>query len=149
MSAPPPVPLSRPRIVDTAFWVLLAGAVLLVVGGLLAATLSFDTVRAATAASISNEELRRYLFFHRGAGVGCALAGAGLGFLAGRTRAGDARFRRATIGLALAIVVLVGLSAVFAGIHVLSLLALLPIIVGMLMLTRPAATAWFDARGEE
>lgn len=149
MSAPPPAPLSRPRVVDAAFWVLLAGAVLLVVGGLLAAMLSFDTVRAATSSSISDAELHKYLSFHRAAGVGCVLAGGGLGFLAGWTRAGDARFRRATIGLALAIVVLVGLTAVFAGIHVLSLLSLLPTIVGMLMLTRPAATGWFDARGEQ
>ena len=126
----------RPRVVDTAFWLLLVGAALLLAGGLLAATLSFDTVRQAN------------LIFHRGVGVGCVLAGAGLGFLAGRTRTGDARFHRATIGLSMAIVVLVALVAVFAGIHVLSLLALLPIIVGSLLLTRPTAMDWFAADGQ-
>lgn len=149
MTAAPPAPPSRPRVVNTAFWLLLAGAVLLMVGGLLAATLSFDTVRAATASSVSDEQLNNYLSFHRGAGIGCVVAGGGLGFLVGRTRAGDPRFRRATVALGLAIVVLVGLAAVFAGIHLLSLLAMLPIIVGTLMLTRPAATAWFDGRGEQ
>jgi hypothetical protein len=142
-----PSPASRPRVVEVAFWALVVGAVLLMVGGLLAATLSFDTVRQAAPSSISDKQLHNYLSLHRGAGVGGVLAGGGLGFLAGRTRAGDARFRRATIGLALAIIVVVGLIAVFAGIHVLSLLALLPIIVGMLLLTRPAATDWFAAGG--
>jgi hypothetical protein len=142
-----PSPASRPRVVEVAFWALVVGAVLLMVGGLLAATLSFDTVRQAAPSSISDKQLHNYLSLHRGAGVGGVLAGGGLGFLAGRTRAGDARFRRATIGLALAIIVVVGLMAVFAGIHVLSLLALLPIIVGMLLLTRPAATDWFAAGG--
>jgi hypothetical protein len=142
-----PSPASRPRVVEVAFWALVVGAVLLMVGGLLAATLSFDTVRQAAPSSISDKQLHNYLSLHRGAGVGGVLAGGGLGFLAGRTRAGDARFRRATIGLALAIIVVVGLMAVFAGIHVLSLLALLPIIVGMLLLTRPAATDWFATGG--
>jgi hypothetical protein len=142
-----PSPASRPRVVEVAFWALVVGAVLLMVGGLLAATLSFDTVRQAAPSSISDKQLHNYLSLHRGAGVGGVLAGGGLGFLAGRTRAGDTRFRRATIGLALAIIVVVGLMAVFAGIHVLSLLALLPIIVGMLLLTRPAATDWFAAGG--
>jgi hypothetical protein len=146
VSAPTPAG-RRPRVVEAAFWVLVVGAVLLMVGGLLAATLSFDTVRSATALSISDEQLRNYLSLHRGAGIVCVLAGGGLGFLAGRTRSGDARFRHATIGLALAIIVVVGLAAVFAGIHLLTLLSLLPIIVGMLLLTRPAATAWSGTGG--
>jgi hypothetical protein len=143
MSAPSPAP-SRPRIVEYAFWLLVVGAVLLIGGGLLAVTLSFDSVRAAAPSSISDQNLNSYLQLHRGAGVGCVLVGAGLGFLAGRARSGDPRFRRATIGLAVAVVVVVGAMAVFVGIHVLALLSLLPIIVGMLLLTRPAATAWFE-----
>ena len=62
---------------DVAFWLLLAGAVMLVVGGLLAATMSFDTVRRAAAASVSDEQLHNYLSFHRGAGVICVLAAVG------------------------------------------------------------------------
>ena len=141
---PPP----RPRSIDVAFWLLLVGAVLLVLGGLLAATLSFDTVRQMAAPSVSDDTIRRTLTFHRGAGVFCVLAGAALGFVTGRTRGGDTRFRRATIALSLVIVVLVALLAVFAGTHVLSLLALLPIIAGALLLGRPATAEWFRS-GQE
>ena len=49
--------------------------------------------------------------------------------------------------LALVTVVLVGLVAVFAGIHILALLGLLPIIAGALLLTRPAAAEWFAGAG--
>ncbi len=143
----PSVPAPRPRAVDVAFWLLLVGAVMLVVGGLLVATMSFDTIRGAAADSVSDDQVHKYLNFHRWSGVICVLTGAGLGFLTGRMRGGDARFRRATIGLALVTVVLVALVALFAGIHVLSLLGLLPIIVGALLLTRPAATDWYTGAG--
>lgn len=133
----------RPREVTAAFWLLIAGAVLLLLGGLLAATLTFDAIRDAAAPSVSDETLRNYLRFHRGAGVLCGLAAVGLAVVAVPTRNGDPRFRRAAIGLGLAIVVLVGLVAVFAGTHILALLSLLPIIVGTLLLSRPAAAGWF------
>lgn len=138
----------RPRIVSAGFWALLVGALLLMVGGLVAATLNFDTVRAATSYSISDEQLNDYVAFHRGASVGCVAAGLALAFLAGSTRTGDVRFRRATIGLGLALVVVVGLLAVFAAVHVLALLSLIPVIVGIVLLTRPDAAAWFDPIGQ-
>lgn len=134
----------RPRAVTVAFWLLIVGAVLLLAGGLLAATLQFDTIRAAASPSVSDETLHNYLRFHRGSGVVCGLAAVGLAVLAVPTRAGDPRFRRATMGLGLAIVLLVGLVAVFAGTHVLALLSLLPVIVGTLLLSRPAAAGWFS-----
>lgn len=137
----------RPRSVDVAFWLLVVGAVMLLVGGLLAATISFDAVRSSAATSVSDEQLRNYLTFQRGSGAICALAGTGLAFLAGKMRRGDPRFRRATVVLALVTVVLVGLVAVFAGIHVLALLGLLPIIAGALLLTRPPAAEWFAGAG--
>ena len=140
-SSPPPA--SRPRAVEVAFWLLIVGAVMLVVGGLLAATMGFDNIRSVAPDSVSDEQVHNYLTFHRGSGVICVLTGVALGFLTGRMRLGDARFRRATIVLALVTVVLVGLVAVFAGIHILSLVGLLPIIVGALLLTRPAAAEWF------
>mgnify|MGYP000184440193 CR=1 FL=1 len=133
----------RPRQVDIAFWLLVAGCVLLMVGGLLAATMSFEAVRGAVPASMSDDEVRRFLNVHRASGAFCVLAGIGLGFLAGRMRTGDARYRRAAIGLALATVVLVSLVAVFVGIHIVALVGLLPVIGGAAALTRPAATAWF------
>ena len=64
---------------------------------------------------------------YRGGGVITALAGAGMAFLAGRSRSGDTRFRRAAVALSLAIVVLVALVAVLGGaVHVLTLLAVHP-----------------------
>lgn len=134
----------RPRVVDAAFWLLLIGAVLLVVGGLLAATAGFDAVRSAASASVSDEQVRNYLALHRGSALICILAGVGLGFLAGRMRTGDPRFRRAAVALALVSVLLVALVAVFAGIHLLALLGLLPIVVATLLLTRPVVVEWFD-----
>ena len=74
---------------------------------MLAATLSYDTLRSAALPSVSDQTIRDYLRFHRGAGVVCALAAVALAALVVRTRTGDARFRRATMGLGLAIVVLV------------------------------------------
>ena len=69
-----------------------------------------------------------------------ALAGAAMAFLAGRTRSGDARFRRAALALSLTIVVLVALLAVFGVVHVLTLLAVIPLIAGTVLITRPAAS---------
>lgn len=135
----------RPRAVDVAFWLLVVGAVLLLAGGMLAATLGFDTLRSAAGSSVSDQTIRDYLRFHRGAGVVCALAAVALAVLVVRTRAGDPRFRRATMGLGLAIIVLVGVIAVFFGTHIFALLSLLPIIVGTLLLSRPPVAQWFNA----
>lgn len=140
---PPPSPHARPRVVDVAVWLLLAGAVLLIFGGLMSVTLSFDTVRSMADAAMSDEELRNYLTLHRGAGVFCLVAGAALAFVAGKTRAGDERFRRATVALALAAIVLVAVLSLVIGTNIVALLALLPLIVGAMLLRRPAATQWF------
>jgi hypothetical protein len=98
-------------------------SLLLIVGGLLTASVSLPPV-------------------YRGAGVITALAGAGMAFLAGRSRNGDTRFRRAALALALTIVVLVALTAVLAVVHLLTLLAILPLIAGTVLITRPAAASW-------
>ncbi len=143
----PPSPSGRPRIVDIAFWLLVLGAVLLMLGGLLGLTVNFDTVRSMASESISDDQLRDYLTLSRGAGLFCVIAGATLAFVSGKTRSGDARYRRAAIGLALAAVVLVVLLAVFAGTNVVALLALVPIIVAAVLLTRPATAEWFQAHG--
>ena len=139
-------PQLRPGSVTAAFWLLVAGGVLLVVGGLLAATVSFDTLRQAAGPSVSDQSIRDYLRLYRGAGIIFALAGAALVFFAGRIRTPDPRSRRATVALGLTIVVLVAVAAVFAGTHVLALLSLLPIVVGTLLLGRPAAVDWFTGR---
>jgi hypothetical protein len=114
-------PQSRPRVVTTAFWCWVVASILLIVGGLIAASVALPGI-------------------YRGAGVITALAGAGMAFLAGRTRSGDTRYRRAAVALSLAIVVLVALFAVFGVVHVLTLLAVIPLIAGTVLITRPAAS---------
>lgn len=139
-----PWPGSRPRAVTVAFWLLIAGSVLLILGGLLTAATGFDTVRADVPESVSDESVRSYLRFYRGAGVLFCLAAVALAGLAVRMRDGDPRFRRAAMSLGLAIVVLVAVAAVFTGaVFILALLSLLPIVVGVMVLNRPAVTEWF------
>jgi hypothetical protein len=118
---------ARPRAVTITFWCWVAGALLLMVGGLIAASVS----------SLPG--------VFRGAGLLFAVAGAGMSYLAGRTRRGDARFRRAGIALSLATVVLVALTAVIGVVHILSLLSVIPLIAGTVAITRPAAAAYFQA----
>jgi CDP-diglyceride synthetase len=117
MTAPQP----RPRVVTAAFWCWVAASVLLIVGGLIAASTS-ELVTA-----------------YRGAGVITVLAGVGMAFLAGRTRSGDTRYRRAAIALSLVIVVLVAIVALVGAVHVLTLLAVLPLVAGTVLISRPAA----------
>ena len=134
----------RPAGVTTAFWLLVFGAALLMGGGLMAATVSVDAVRQAAPPTASDDAIRDYAMLHRGAGILFGLAAAALTGFAVRARDGDPRFRRATIALALAIIVIVAVAAVFAGTHILALLSLLPIIVGTLMLGRPALQGWYS-----
>ena len=121
MTAPQP----RPRVVTAAFWCWVVASMLLIVGGLLAASIALPTV-------------------FRGAGVITAVAGVGMAYLAGRSRRGDTRFRRAAVALSLTIVVLVALIAVLGVVHILTLLAVIPLIAGTVLMTRPAAAAWAD-----
>ena len=130
---------SRPAAVTTAFWLLVLGAVLLMAGGLMSATLGFDTLRRSAPQTVTDETVRNYLRLYRGAGVLLALAGAALAAFAARARDGDTRFRRSATGLSLAIVILVSIAAGFGlRIHILSLFSLLPIIAGTLTLNRRA-----------
>ncbi|MGA5461763.1 hypothetical protein [Mycobacterium sp. NPDC050041] len=146
MSAPQQ-PLSRPRVVDVAFWLLVVGAVVLIGGGMLAATVSFDAARDAIDAAVSDEQVRQYLLLYRGMGIGSVLSGVGMAFLAGRTRGGDPRFRRATIGLGLAITLILAVLAFVFGIsQPITLAGVLPIVAGVVLLTRPASSAWFTAK---
>jgi hypothetical protein len=131
--------------VNVAFWLFLAGAVLLIVGGLLATTVTFEGARRAIASSVDDDGVRSYLVVYRGMGVGAILAGGGLAFLAGRARGGDARFRRATVALALVTVVLLGVIAMFARVgQFFVLLALVPILVAVVLLARPTASTWYS-----
>lgn len=134
---------SRPSVVTTACWLLVIGAVLLFSGGLLAALVSFDSVRQAAPPTVTDEALNDYLRLYRGAGILFGVAAAALASFAMRARLRDVRARRAAVTLGLTIVVLVALAAVFSGTHILALLSLVPIVVGTLLLTRPAVLDWY------
>ncbi|MCB1264940.1 MAG: hypothetical protein KDB56_10175 [Mycobacterium sp.] len=134
---------SRPGGVNAAFWLLVIGAVLLMTGGLLAANVSLDALRQGAPATVSDEAIRDYARLYRGAGILFAVAGVALTAFAVRARDRNPRFRRAAMALGLAVVVVVAVAAVFAGTHVLALLSLLPIIVGTLLLSRPAIVEWY------
>ena len=125
--APDPRPGSteRPRVVEVAFWLLALAGLALIASGLML-VLSQAAVPS----------------FFRGFGVLFALAGTALAYLAGRTRRGDARFRGATVGLALA---LVGLLALFSLISRgwVWLLIMAVVKVAAVLLTRPSAHDWF------
>jgi len=136
---------NRPAAVTAAFWFFLAGAVLLVLGGLITATVSFDMLRQAAPPSYTDQTLRDSLSMYRGAGAVVALAGAGLSWLAARARTRDLRARRAVLALSLVLVLLLGVASAFhlAPVSIFALLGLLPIIVGVVLLTRPATAEWF------
>jgi peptidoglycan/LPS O-acetylase OafA/YrhL len=123
-------PQSRPRVVTAGFWCWAAASVLLVAFGLLLA-LSPDNLPT--------------LF--RGLGVLFAASGLGLGFLAGRGRLGDARFRRAGIALSLAIVVILAIFALYSRGPIWLLMMILTM-VGAVLMMRPPAQEWFEREQE-
>jgi hypothetical protein len=134
---------SRPGAVSGAVWCLVIGAVMLAAGGLITAAVSFDTLRLVAPESVPDESIRSSLWLYRGVGTLFALAAAALASLTVRAGRRDARFRRATMALALALTVIVAIVAALIGIHILALLSLVPIVVGTLLLSRPAVVAWF------
>jgi hypothetical protein len=121
MTAPEP----RPRVVTIAFWCWLAGAILLMVGGLL---LVFSPGPAP--------------MFFRGAGGVWILTGALLSYLAGRARSGDTRFRRAAVGLSVALSVLLALFAVMTS-GLVWLFVLVLVMVAAVLVMRPQAQQWY------
>lgn len=141
--------VNRPALVRRAVWLLVGGAVLVAAGGMLTAAVSFDTLRQVASAAVDDETVRSSLWLYRGVGMLFVLAAAGLIFVAVRAGGGDVRFRRSTTALSLAVVVLVSLAAVLVGTHILALLGVLPILLGVVLLGRPAAIAWYAGIREE
>jgi hypothetical protein len=119
-------PLQRPRLVDIAFVCWLAAAVSLAALGLLLA--------------LNQAHLPVFL---RGAGAVLAVAGLALGFLAGRTRAGHAAYRRAAVALSMALVVVLALFILTGGGGVLWVLPMILALAGAVMMMRPSAQHWF------
>ncbi|KUI13065.1 hypothetical protein AU193_04850 [Mycobacterium sp. GA-1285] len=122
MTAPAP----RTRVVTAAFWCWVGAAVMLMLGGLIAASVNLPAL-------------------FRGAGILTVVAGAAMAFLAGRSRTGDVRFRRAGVALALTIVVFVALLAMGGVVHLVTLFAVLPLIAGAVLITRSSGDAQEEA----
>ena len=127
-------PQSRPRVVTAAFWCWVLASLLLIAGGMIAASVALPAV-------------------YRGAGVITAIGGAGMAYLAGRTRTGDNRFRRAALALSITIVFVTSLLAVsvvlFGGfVATVTLLAVFPLAAGTVLMTRPAALSWPDQESQ-
>lgn len=139
----------RPAVVTRAVWLLLIGAVLVAAGGMSTAAVSFDTLRQVASPSVDDETVRSSLWLYRGVGALFVAAAAGLVFLTARAAGGDVRYRRATTALSLALIVGVSVAAVLVGTHILALLGVLPILLGIVALGRPASVAWFAGIPEE
>ena len=121
-------PLQRPRIVSAAFWCWLVAAVMLAALGLLLA--------------LNKAHIPVFL---RGAAALFVVAGLALGYLAGRTRTGHTRYRRAAVGLALALVVLLAMFILIGGGGVLWVLPMILTLVGAILVMRPSAQEWFPS----
>lgn len=113
-------PSPRSLRATVAFSCWLAASVLLIVGGLIAATVSWPgTVNT----------------LYRGSGVLTVIVGVVMAFLAGRSRGGDPRFRRAAMALALAAAVLIAIAAAFSlvPVHMLTLAGVILLIAGTVL----------------
>ncbi|MCT7363406.1 preprotein translocase subunit SecD family protein [Mycolicibacterium llatzerense] len=130
MTEPTPSP-ARPQAVTVAFWCWV------VAGGLLTAIGTWQLSLSLPAS-------------FRAIGGLLAVVGLALGFLAGRARRGDARFRRAATALAMAIVLLIAFLLLVFGADPLGFLVLTIVMAlaigGTVSITRPAAQSWFDGK---
>ncbi|MDR3661718.1 MAG: hypothetical protein P4L86_15265 [Mycobacterium sp.] len=133
MNETTPVPPARPRAVTVAFWCWLVAAVLLAALGLLQLSLSLPVQ-------------------YRAIGGLLLAVGLGLGFLAGRARQGDSRFRWAAVALAMGTVLLIALLLFVFGAGLLGMLVLTAVMAlataGTVSIGRPAALTWFDGMAD-
>ncbi|MFE3291072.1 hypothetical protein [Rhodococcus sp. NPDC059234] len=91
---------TRPRPVEIAYWLWLASAALLVLFGLLAVTTSGSALRETLAGRGADpDSVDALVLLLRGSGVVSLVVGLAVGLMAGPTRAGDPRFRRAVVAL--------------------------------------------------
>jgi hypothetical protein len=143
MTQPTSVP--RPAIVNIAFWLVLAGSVLLLAGGLLGLSSAFGTPRSAFEPGLSDSAVRSIVIVRAGISGLLVIAGLVLSFLAGRARNGDLRFRRSVVWLSVALVALVFLLTLMApfAITPVALFGVVPVAVGATLFMRPAASDWF------
>lgn len=119
-------PQQRPRVVTVAFWCWVVAAVTLMMLGLL---------------SLSAANVPPLI---RGAGAVFFVAAAALAYLSGRTGRGDRRFRRATVGLSLALVALLALYTLISS-GIAWALPMVLILVAAVLVMRPSAEPWFTS----
>ena len=119
----------RPRVVTVAFWCWVVAAVLLVSLGLLLA--------------LNRAPLPVFL---RAAGGLLAVAGLALGYLARQALTGHGGFRRAAVGLALALVAVLALFILIGGGGILWVLPMILTLVGAILIMRPSASIQGDAK---
>ena len=137
----------RPRTVEVAFWCWMAAAALLIVAGVLEMTMvKYRDMRNSLPASVPDSEVRSLFDTYRTVAIVCAVLGMAIGYFAGRTRRGDKRFRRATVALSVAgVVLLLAAKVLLGGVGLLAVLAVIPLLVAVVPATRDSASAWFDA----
>jgi hypothetical protein len=124
-------PSARPRSVTAAFWLWLASVVLLVFDGLVVLTYGQYVGPA---------------IFPRVSGGIVLVAGVALGYLAGRSRAGDWRYARAAVALSLGLVVFLSIMLVTKTLGlILAPVVLFLVVAAGLVVRSPTATAWFAA----
>ncbi|NGX09545.1 hypothetical protein [Mycobacteroides franklinii] len=133
----------RPRIVDVAFWFWVVSAAALFLNGLAGVLTGFDMARAAKP-SLTDGQVRDLVTFSRGWGALCIVLAVGIAFLAGRTRRGDKRYRRALIALSLVSVLGAIAMASSGSVGPVLLIAALSLIVANVLIIRPTAQEWFD-----
>ncbi len=135
-----PTSAPRPAIVNIAFWLVVAGAALLLAGGLLGLTSAFGTNQ-------SEDSVRNLRVLLGGMSVLWVAAGMALSFFAGRARNGDLRFRRTVVAMAVAVVVLVFLLTLLAPFVIAYtepvMFGIVPVAIGATLFMRPAASDWF------
>ncbi|ANE82310.1 hypothetical protein A7U43_26380 [Mycobacterium adipatum] len=140
-----PTSAPRPALVNIAFWLVLAGSVLLLAGGLLGLSSAIGTPREAFSADLSDSEVRSIVVMRGGVSALLLITGVVLSFLAGRARNGDLRYRRSMVWLSVVLVALVFLLTLLAPFSVtpLALFGVVPVAIGATLFMRPAASDWF------
>jgi uncharacterized membrane protein HdeD (DUF308 family) len=139
MTAPNP----RPGVVEAAYWSWVVAGALLIVGGFVTLTTSFNSLRAIAAKTISDEEIRQVVNFDRAAGSVWVVAGAAVAYYAFRVRKGDKRSRRVALIFSIVLAVLVAVFALSStGMIWLAIIVLL--ITAATLVMRPAARQWCD-----
>ncbi|MCV7230305.1 hypothetical protein [Mycolicibacterium komossense] len=125
-------PVTRPRSVTAAFWLWLVSVVVMVFDGLV--VLTFDYTVPA--------------LFPRISGGILVAAGVVLGYLAGKSRAGDWRFARAGVALSFALIVFICAMLVTKTLGLILAPVVLFLIIASGLVTRSAtALAWFNPQG--